>query len=193
MHIDIFYSYACRDSYLVFAWLKLIEKTSKFLAINWRPFAIQMDDSNEYWNHPWATANSELKGFIAAESAKKQGNDSFLRFHHELEKMVHEEFLELDDETTLIGAAQKAGLDIEQFQADWHNSQLIQIIKDSHNQAIKDLNIFGTPSLVFPNGLSFHLELNEVPLEKDAFGFFQSFESITAKYPYIKQLKQINH
>jgi hypothetical protein len=40
MQMDIYYSYACRESYLVFAWLKLVEKSGQSLDIHWRPFAI---------------------------------------------------------------------------------------------------------------------------------------------------------
>ncbi len=81
MQMEIYYSYACRDSYLVYAWLKRVEKSRQSLDIHWRPFAIQMDEPNAYWTQPWESANSELRGFIAAEAAKRQGSESFSRFH----------------------------------------------------------------------------------------------------------------
>ena len=79
--MDIYYSFACRESYLAFAWLNEVKKSRPTLDIHWRPFAIQIDDPHAYWKQPWATANSELRGFIAAEAARRQGNDAFLRFH----------------------------------------------------------------------------------------------------------------
>jgi hypothetical protein len=109
MRIDIYYSYACRESYLVYAWLKRVEQSGQPLDIHWRPLAIQMDDPNTYWKQPWATANSELRGFIAAEAARRQGSKSFSRFHDALEQAVHEQYLELGDETTLVSAAQQLG------------------------------------------------------------------------------------
>ena len=152
--MDIYYSYACRDSYLVFAWLKLVEKSGQTLNINWRPFAIQMDAPNEYWNQSWRTANSELRGFIAAEAARRQGSEAFLAFHDALEQAVHEQFLELGDETTLIVAAQQAGLNVNRFQDDLDDPQLAQAARNSHAQAIERWNVSGTPTLVFPNGRS---------------------------------------
>jgi hypothetical protein len=99
MKVDIYYSYACRESYLVYAWLKQVKQSGQPLDIHWQPFAIQMDDPNTYWEQPWATANSELRGFIAAEAARRQGSESFSRFHDALERAVHEQYLELGGET----------------------------------------------------------------------------------------------
>jgi predicted DsbA family dithiol-disulfide isomerase len=193
MQMDIYYSYACRDSYLVYAWLKLVQKRGQALDINWRPFAIQMDDPNEYWDQSWKTANSELRGFIAAEAARKQGSESFQGFHDMLEQAVHEQFLELGDETTLIGAAQQAGLDVSRFQANWHDPKLVQIVQRSHAQAIERMNASGTPTLVFSNGHSFHLELNAIPLETDALKTLQAIEMLVVTHPYIRQLRQTNY
>jgi predicted DsbA family dithiol-disulfide isomerase len=192
MQLDIYYSYACRDSYLVFAWLKEVKKSGQPLEINWHPFAIQMDDPDQYWKRPWKFANSELRGFIAAEAARRQGSEVFLRFHDALEGAVHEQLLELGEESTLIAVTQQAGLDMDRFLADWHDLQLTQAVQRSHEQGSEKFNISGTPTLVFPNGRSFHLELSEVPPVADAFETFQVFETMALRLPYIKQLKRTN-
>jgi predicted DsbA family dithiol-disulfide isomerase len=192
MELDIYYSYACRDSYLVYAWLKLVQKSGQALDINWHPYAIQMDDPNEYWHHPWTTADSELRGFIAAEAARRQGNEAFLSFHDALEGTVHEKLLELGEESTLIAVTQQAGLDMNRFQADWHDPQLAQAAQRSHMQGREKLNISGTPTIVFPNGNSFHLELSDIPTETDALETFRVFETMALRFPYIKQLKRTN-
>ena len=192
MQIDIYYSYACRDTYLVYAWLKLVQKSGHALDINWHPYAIQMDDPNAYWNRSWATANSELRGFIAAEAARRQGSEAFLRFHDALEGAVHEQLLELGEESTLITVTQQAGLDMDRFLADWHDLQLTQAVQRSHEQGSEKFNISGTPTLVFPNGRSFHLELSEVPPVVEALETFQVFETMASRLPYIKQLKRTN-
>jgi len=192
MQMDIYYSYACRESYLVFAWLKLVEKSGQAFNIHWHPFAIQMDAPSEYWNQSWRIANSELRGFIAAEAARRQGSEAFLAFHDALEQAVHEQFLELGDETTLIVAAQQAGLNVDRFQADLHDPQLAQAARNSHAQAIERWNVSGTPTLVFPNGRSFHLELSEVPPVADALETFRVLETLALRLPYIRQLKRAN-
>lgn len=192
MQLDIYYSYACRDSYLVFAWLKEVKKSGQPLEINWHPFAIQMDDLDQYWKRPWKLANSELRGFIAAEAARRQGSEAFLRFHDALEGAVHEQLLELGEESTLIAVTQQAGLDMDRFLADWHDPQLTKAVQHSHEQGSEKFNISGTPTLVFPNGRSFHLELSEVPPVAEALETFQVFETMAVRSPYIKQLKRTN-
>jgi hypothetical protein len=191
MRIDIYHSYACRESYLVYAWLKQVEQSGQPLDIHWRSFAIQMDDPNTYWKQPWATANSELRGFIAAEAARRHGSKSFSRFHDALEQAVHEQYLELGDETTLVSAAQQARLNLDRFRADWHDPQLAPAAQDGHAHAAEQWNVTGTPTLLFPNGRSFHLELSEAPLEVDALEMFRMIVSLTVAQPYIKQLRQM--
>jgi len=55
MQLDVFFSYACRDSYLVFAWLKQVEQAGVAFDVSWRPFAIQMGDDPGYWRTPGRT------------------------------------------------------------------------------------------------------------------------------------------
>ena len=66
-------------------------------------------------------------------------------------KMLHDL---LADETTLIVAAQQAGLNVNRFQDDLDDPQLAQAARNSHAQAIERWNVSGTPTLVFPNGRS---------------------------------------
>jgi len=188
MQLDIYYSYACRDSYLVYAWLKLVKENGQSLYIHWHPFAIQMDDPED-WEQPWETANSELRGFIVAEAARRQGREAFLRFHDALEQAVHEQLLELKDESTLIGAAQQAGLDIERFQEEWHDPRLAKNAHQRHLQAVERWNVDGTPTIIFPNGRSYHIELNEIPAKEDSLETFRAIETLTISHPYIGQLK----
>lgn len=190
--MEIYYSYACRESYLVYAWLKDVEKSGQCVDIHWRPFAIQMDNPNMYWEQPWPTANSELRGFLAAEAARRQGIGAFDRFHDALEQAVHEQLLELGDETTLLGAAQQAGLDLDKFQNDWQDPQLAQDAQRQHLEGVEKLNVSGTPSLVFQNGRSLHIELREVPKAVDALELFRVIELLAIRLPYVNQFKQTN-
>jgi predicted DsbA family dithiol-disulfide isomerase len=177
----------------VYAWLKHVEKSGQSLDIHWRSFAIQMDIPTEYWTQPWQSANSELRSFMAAEAARQQGSESFSRFHAALEQAVHERYLELGDEATLIDAAREAGLDLGKFQADWHDPQLAETAQHSHAQAVERWDVSGTPTLIFPNGRSVHLELNAIPSEADALEIFRAIESLAVTHPYIQQMQQTEH
>lgn len=191
MEMDIYFSYACRDSYLVYAWLNDVKRSGLSLQVNWLPFAIQMDDPLEYWKQPWETAGSELRGFIAAEAARRQGAEFFSRFHDALEHAVHERLLELGDEDTLTSAAQESGVNLKAFRMDWHDPQLTWDVQRKHLEGSEKWKVFGTPTLIFPNQRSFHLELNQLPAKIDARDTFQAFESLAVTFPYIGQFRQI--
>lgn len=185
MKLDVYYSYACRESYLLFAWLKQVEKSGQALEIQWHPFAIQTDD----WNRSWAEANSELRGFIAAGAALRQGSDRFDRFHGALELAVHEQSLELGDESTLIGVAERARLDMVRFQKDLHDPQLVLEAQRSHQQAVERWNISGTPTIVFRNGRLFHIELRTTPREPAALEWFRAIETLATAPIFSGQLR----
>ena len=44
MQMDIYYSYACRDTYLAFVWLDRVQKRGQVLDLTWRPFAIKLNE-----------------------------------------------------------------------------------------------------------------------------------------------------
>lgn len=187
--LEIFYSYACRDTYVAYRWLQDVQAARHTLALSWKPFAIQLADTHEGWPHSWQEANSELRGFLAAEAARQQGMDSFLRFHDILEEAVHERGLELGEERTLIGAAEQAGLALDRFQAALYSGDLVDRVRSSHERGLQVYGVFGTPTLVFSNGLAFHLELESIPPAAEAEAVFSAIKTLGLQYPYVGQFK----
>jgi len=57
--IELFFSYACRDTYEVFTWFRQVQAQDIQLNITWSPFAIQIENPLEAWERPWPEANSE--------------------------------------------------------------------------------------------------------------------------------------
>lgn len=188
--LELFFSYACRDTYEVFAWLRQVQAQGIGLNITWSPFAIQIENPLETWERPWPEANSELRGFMAAEAARRQGEAAFRRFHNALEAAVHEQLLELGEEETLAGAARQANLDMARFQADLRDPAMAQLAQRSHRRAVEQFNVFGTPTLVFSNGQALHLELAEIPPKAEAAAMFQSVVALAVEQPYLAQLKR---
>lgn len=190
MQIEVFFSYACRDTYKVFAWLEALQQQDPDLAVIWHPFAVELD-SDEDWGQPWQTARSELRGFIAAEAAREQGDNAFRRFHQALERAVHEQYLELGDEQTLLDAAQQARLDVTRFQAALYTPEMPSIVRQSHQRGVEQFKVFGTPTLIFPQNQSIYLELSQVPEASEAFALLESVKSIDgSEHPYIQQIKR---
>jgi hypothetical protein len=79
---------------------------------------------------------------------------------------------------------------LDHFRADWHDPHLPQAAQDGHTHGAERWNVTGTPTLIFPNGRSFYLELSAAPLEVDALEMFRMIESLTVAQPYIKHFQQ---
>jgi predicted DsbA family dithiol-disulfide isomerase len=187
--IEVFYSYACHDTYKVFKWLQHLEEQGEALELTWSPFAVEIASEQE-WQQPWESARSELRGFMAAEAARQQGAEAFRRFHQQLEQVVHETYLELGDESILINAAVQAGLDIEQFQAVLRSGSLARAAQQSHQRGGKDFNVFGTPTLVFCGSHSVYLELSQLMADNNTLSLFQMVKAFALEQPQVVQLKR---
>ncbi len=71
--------------------------------------------------------------------------------------------------------------------------QLAQVAQNSHTQAVEQWNVSGTPTLVFPNKHSFHIELSETPAETATLETFRAIETLTVTHPYISMLRQTDN
>lgn len=189
MELHVFFSYACRDTWKVFSWLDGVSQQEPSLSIRWHPFAVEIQGDEE-WSQPWQTARSELRGFIAAEAARQQGEAAFQRFHALLERAVHEQYLELGSEKTIVDAARQANLAMEGFQTALHNPKMAELAQQSHRWGLEHLQVFGTPTLVFPQERSVYLELAEMPPVNDSLSLFQALEMFARQYPSLRQFKR---
>lgn len=193
-HIEIFYSYACRDTYEVFEWLRRARVEGLELDITWRPYAIQMGDDADYWRRPWEEASSELRGFIAAEAVRRHtpsADDAFQRYHEALEAAVHEELLELAEEAVLLGAAENANVDTAPIRAAFESpAEYARAAERSHARAEAEYNVFGTPTLVFPNGQALHIELDAIPSADDARTLFDHVAALAVEQLYVGRLER---
>lgn len=189
--LTIYYSYACRDTYLLFRLLRQVREQGELLELTWRPFAIEMNGDPRCWERPWDEARSELRGFIAAASARRQGDDAFRSFHEALEVSVHEQLLELGDESTLLGAAEQAGLDLERFKSGWRDRALVLEARRGHENAVREYGVFGTPTVIFPNEETLHIEpVENIPLDR-ALEVFRDIAGLGYEHPYISKLERI--
>lgn len=191
INLRIFYSYACRDTYLLFRLLREVQEQGQAVNIVWSPFAIQMDGDPDYWIRPWEQARSELRGFIAASAARQQGKKAFLAFHAALEVAVHEQLLELGDERTLLDTASLAGLDMDFFASAFRDPELARSVYESHQQAAQQYGIFGTPTIVFSNNQAIHLELVEDIPARRSLSLFRDIVDLGNVHPYLSKLERV--
>lgn len=163
--ISLYFSFACPGSYRAHTWLR---EVGRDLVVDWRPYAIRTEGQVDYWGRAWYAADSELRGFIAAEAACRQGTAPGAAFRSELFDAVQGRGQDLGDEATLVQAATQAGLDVARFQADWQDRSLIELIRDGQRRAVENPGVLGTPTLVFVNGRVLHMELTNAPTGVEA-------------------------
>ena len=58
----------------------------------------------------------------------------------------------LNDQSVLVRLAEKCGLDVDKFQSDMEDEELVKIIAEDHTEATEVHGAFGTPTFIFDNG-----------------------------------------
>jgi predicted DsbA family dithiol-disulfide isomerase len=110
---------------------------------------------------------TSLDSFIALAAAKHQGIAKHHHFALELMRAKHQGKLEFNAEV-FERAAQKAGLNFEQFKADMGDidARRHEIAKDL--DAADDIAVFGTPTVVLESGNAAYFRFANLPTDPEA-------------------------
>jgi hypothetical protein len=169
--------------------------------VRWRYFSLyQVNhegvESWRIWEQPpedddWQQRDygPSLRSFWAAEAARRQGEDAFLRFHRALLRARHQQGRSLAEPDTVWQAAQEAGLDLAQFRRAADDPACLERLAADHMQA-EELNIFGTPTFAFPGAVPAYLKLGQIPGSRDALNFWQEFHRTVTGRPYVLEIKR---
>ncbi len=187
MKLEIFYSYACSDTYSVYRWLTSLRDWP--LEVTWSPFTIATDHETG-WDLPWDHAGDEVRAFRAAAVVRELAPQRFAEFHEALERAVYEEGSPLGDETTLADAARAAGIDPASFRLRLHAAGLDAAARTSHERAKSALGVSGTPTLLFEGALPFQLELTGIPPTEAAEAVYEAVRSLATRVPYVGLLRR---
>ena len=117
-----------------------------------------------------------LEAFRAAIAARSQGPEAGDRFRHELQLARHRDALKADDAATHELAAQRAGLDLARFKRD-RLSAGFSLLAADHAQAVA-AGIFGVPTLVWPEGRSYYLKINDLIPSECAIPLYDAIELV---------------
>lgn len=198
--VDVFYDYLCPYVYRAGLWMAELQTLHGDLDVTWRYFPLkQVNNTREdwyLWEQPttdpdWADRRSAsgLRGFWGAEAARQQGEQAFRRFHMALLKAVHAKNLSLGDDETVRTAARIAELDLEQWEQDYGNTDLLERIRDDY-RAAREQGIFGTPTFVFPDVRPAYLKLTDVVPEDEVDAYWQTFVRTVAEQPLFLEIKR---
>jgi predicted DsbA family dithiol-disulfide isomerase len=117
-----------------------------------------------------------IEAFRAAIAARNQGPEAGDRFRRELQLARHRDALKADDPATQEVAAGRAGLDLARFRRDRLSASLSVLAAD-HAEAVRK-GVFGVPTLVWPEGRSYYLKINDLIPSDRAVPLYDAIELV---------------
>ncbi len=196
VHIDVFFDFGCPYVYNAAVWLqKVKEDMGGKLAIDWKYFSLEQVNSQngpdwKLWEQPEHYPSRGRRAFQAAEAARRQSEAAFSRFHMALLRARHEQSRDIADVNTLIKVAKSSGLEMPQFQEDLSNRQLLVKLAEDHTLAAESLSVFGTPTIVFPEGQAVFLKIMSVPPPKECLQLFKEIRHLAEQRQYVQEVKR---
>lgn len=191
MKFELYYDYFCPFVYRASLLLTNVA-AERPLDVHWRYFSLaQVNSKVEGWTVWDAPAAEKVRGrlaFKAAEAARRQ--DRFEAFHAGLLRARHQDRLDIDSLDVVERVAIDAGLDARPFRRDLEDEQILQRLATDHKHAVSVHGVFGTPTLVFPNGASAYIRLTEAPTGPDALRVFDRIMGVVADEPQIMEIKR---
>ena len=195
--VDVYFDFACPYVYGAALWLQEVRNQlgGDHFEVTWKFFPLEQvnapaDAELAIWDLPADRRSRGRDSLHAAAAARRQGRDAFDRFHTALLRLKHEEERDHGQQSTLDEAATRAGLDLTRFQADLADRALLREIRDDYLFGREELNVFGTPTFVFPNGQSAYLQVLPPPPMEDAAPFWNDFVKTVRDRPYVREIKR---
>ena len=180
-------------------WLHTVkEQLDDRLQITWRSFLLEQanrpnkerEPDWRIWEQPDEYASRGLWAFRAAEAARNQGSAAHDRYHLALLRARHEDQRDIADKEVLSELAEGEGLNLKQFQADLVDRGLLQRIGADHTRAIKEFNVFGTPTFVFGPGQAAYIRILPPPPPEEAVTIFNNLRPLVANSPTVLEVKR---
>lgn len=192
---DIYFDYTCPFTHAASVWARqLAESLGDHVAITWRAFPLEQVNSHEgpdwkLWEHPDDSLSQGLLAFRAGKAAARQGQDAFARFHHAVVDLRHVSRRTLTRRATLVQLAKETGLDVERFERDLDDRSILTEIGDDYETGRDQFAVFGTPTIVFPDGEALYVQMSPPPLA-EAVPLLHSLTRMASSQPYMREIKR---
>jgi len=180
-------------------WLHNVqEQLGHRLQITWRSFSLEQANRGNretapgwrVWEQPDDYPSRGLWAFRAAEAARDQGRAPYDRYRMALLRAKHEERQDIADKRVLCELARQADLDLDRFQADLADRQLLTRIGADHTRAIQEFDAFGTPTLVFGPGQAAYVKMLPPPPAEEALAVFDTIRAMLVDAPTVLEVKR---
>ncbi len=172
------------------------------LSVTWKNFSLEQnafalkqkaegtDSDWKVWEQDDAAQGRSLVAQIAAEAARRQGDELHAKFHLALLTARHggDGRIPLNQEEPILELAASVGLDTARMREDMQDPEIRSIIGADHEGAVAE-GIFGTPTYVFENGNSAYLKAF-IPEDEDAVAAFEHYIAIANHRNYFGEIKR---
>ncbi|MBB6099541.1 putative DsbA family dithiol-disulfide isomerase [Deinobacterium chartae] len=163
--------------------------------------------SLEQGNHPdnaadrhspvWKLAEQPQEGsrslpqFLASHAARRQGRERFFCYVLELFRLYHVEKRQLTEPQVLREAAERAGLDLAQFDRDLQDEAGLRAELASDLEAADRLGVFGTPTVQLESGRAAYFRFTELPETlEDKRALWQLYRAVQGSPARIETIKR---
>lgn len=175
-------------------WLRIVnEELAGALEVEWRNFVLEQVNSKEgpewkAWEQPEGATRSILS-LRGGEAARRQGKDAFERYHLAMLEARHEDRARFHERPVVLEVAERAGLDVAQFERDLDDPATAEAIARDHTEAVEQYGIFGTPTFLFENGHTAYVKML-LPPRGDEMQVFRAFMELFERRPYVGEIKR---
>ncbi|MDF3039122.1 MAG: oxidoreductase [Thermomicrobiales bacterium] len=195
--VDVYFDFSCPYVHSAAAWLREVRRQlgDDRIDITWKCFPLEQVNAPEdaefpIWDLPADRRSRGRDSLHAAVAARRQGRAAFDRFHEALLTLRHEEDQDHGKRATLVEAATRAGLDLDHFARDIDDRALLREIESDYRSGREEINVFGTPTFVFPNGQAAYLQVLPPPPMEEAVAFWEDFVRDVRDRPYLREIKR---
>jgi len=194
MQLIIYFDYTCAYSYTAALWLREVGALAPDLRTEWRPFVLKETnrppgEGLPFWKQPGVMRTRTALAFVAGQAAARQDPNAYARFRFALQSAFHAQPRDIREPAILASLASEAGLDVARFRAELEQPGLLEEVGQSHQDAVDRYAVFGTPTLVFPNGCAVYLKLAPAPTGDEAAQVFALLREINEQHPAIQEIK----
>lgn len=192
--MDVYFDYACPFAWAAQVWLDDVEGAlGDTVDVTWRYFPLEQanaqDPDFKVWEQPNDGSSSTLRSFQASWAAKQQGEEAFRKMHAAIFRKRHVDGRNLAGQKVLEAAAEEAGLDLERFREDLQSDAVFAEIERDYIDA-RELDVFGTPTIMFDNDEGAYLKLNYRDMPEDPVAFFEEFARTVRDRPSVIEIKR---
>lgn len=199
--VTVYFDYVCPYSWRAAELMALIAEPLR-LEVSWQHFSLFQSEYSrgstggsgwQLWNQPLdGTDGNGCRGllpFLASHAARRQGKDAHDAYRLALQRANHVQYQPYSM-STVMQVASQVGLDLPRFEHELANPEGRTALAVEHTRA-ESLDVFGTPTIVFPGGQTAYLRLGELVANTDeAITLFEDVRAMLERYPYLQTVRR---